>query len=93
VPVGRAPVGIVITHDGKYVLNTNSARFRADADSAQTITVIDRANAVNGEAAIVDSIEAGVFPRQLSLSQDGRTIFVTNYLSNTLELIKCRVFD
>jgi len=90
VPVGHAPVGIAITPDGKYVLNTNSGRFRADAKSNQTVTVIDRERAISGAKAVIGSIAAGLFPRQLSLSPDGQTIFVTNYLSNTIELIDAK---
>lgn len=90
IPVGHAPLGIVITRDGKYVLNTNSGRFRGDADSPQTVTVIDRGAAISGSNAVIGAIKAGVFPRQLSLSPEGETIFVTNYLSNTVELLDAK---
>jgi YVTN family beta-propeller protein len=35
----------------------------------------------------VGSIEAGAFPRQFGSSPDGKTIFLANYLSNTIEVI------
>ncbi len=88
VPVGPAPIGIVITRDGSFVLNTNSNRFRADTGYPQTVTVVDRERAIRGDASVVGSIAAGIFPRQLSLSVDGKDLFITNYLSNTVESIQ-----
>lgn len=87
VPVGRAPVGLTVTRDGKYVLATNSNRFGADANSAQTFTVIDPNRAADGATSIVGAIEAGAFPREFGSSPDGKTIFLSNYLSKTLEVI------
>lgn len=87
VPVGRAPVGLTITRDNKYVVISNSNRFGADANSHQTLTVIDPKRAADGSAAVVGLIEAGAFPRQFGASPDGNTIFLANYLSNTLEII------
>jgi len=87
VPVGRAPVGLNITGGGKYVVNTNSNRFASNPNTAQTLTVIDPKRAADGAAAVVGSIEAGAFPREFGASPDGKTIFLANYLSNTLEVI------
>jgi DNA-binding beta-propeller fold protein YncE len=87
VPVGRAPVGLTITGGGKYVVNTNSNRFASNPNTAQTLTVIDPKRAADGAAAVVGSIEAGAFPREFGASPDGKTIFLANYLSNTLEVI------
>jgi len=36
---------------------------------------------------LVGSIPAGVFPREFGQSPDGRTLFVSNYVSNELEVI------
>src|SRR6202044_3003539 len=82
VPVGRSPVGLVITAGGRYVVISNSNRFGTDADTAQTLTVIDPKRAIDGIAAVMGSIEAGAFPRQFGVSNDGKTIFLANYLSN-----------
>ena len=87
VPVGRAPVGLTITRDNMYVVISNSNRFGADANSHQTLTVIDPKRAADGSAAVVGLIEAGAFPRQFGASPDGKTIFLANYLSNSLEII------
>ena len=87
IPVGRAPVGLTITHDGKYVLATNSNRFAADANSPQVFNVIDPKQAANGVSAVIGTIESGAFPREFGVSPDGKTIFLANYLSKTLEVI------
>ena len=87
IPVGRAPVGLTITSGGRYVVITNSNRFATNANTAQTLTVIDPKRAADGMAAVVGSIEAGAFPRQFGSSPDGKTIFLANFLSNTLEVI------
>ncbi|GAC1703119.1 MAG: hypothetical protein NVS9B4_10250 [Candidatus Acidiferrum sp.] len=87
VAVGRSPVGLTITRGDRYVIISNSNRFGTNANTAQTLTVIDPKRAVDGMAAVVGSIEAGAFPREFGSSPDGMTIFLSNYLSNTLEVI------
>jgi len=87
VAVGRSPVGLIITRGERYVIISNSNRFGTNANTAQTLTVIDPKRAVDGTAAVVGSIEAGAFPREFGSSPDGMTIFLSNYLSNTLEVI------
>jgi DNA-binding beta-propeller fold protein YncE len=87
VAVGRSPVGLIITRGDRYVIISNSNRFGTNANTAQTLTVIDPKRAVDGTAAVVGSIEAGAFPREFGGSPDGMTIFLSNYLSNTLEVI------
>jgi DNA-binding beta-propeller fold protein YncE len=87
IPVGPAPVGLTITHDGKYVLATNSNRFAADSNTPQTFNVIDPKQAPNGASAVIGTIESGAFPREFGSSPDGKTIFLANYLSKTLEVI------
>jgi YVTN family beta-propeller protein len=87
VPVGSSPVGVAVVNDGKFVLVTNSNRFAKDQTARQTLTVIDASRASEGQAAIMGSVPAGIFPREFGQSPDGRTLFVANYLSNELEVI------
>ncbi len=82
IPVGKAPVGIIVTRDGKYVLSANSNRFGSDAKSAQALTVIDRRR-----AAVLGTIAVGALPRNFSSSRDGKTLLLTNFLSDTVTLI------
>jgi DNA-binding beta-propeller fold protein YncE len=87
VPVGSSPVGVAVANDGKLVLVSNSNRFASDQTVRQTLTVIDAARATEGQAAVVGSVPAGIFPREFGHSPDGRTVFVANYNSSELEVI------
>ncbi len=86
VPVGIAPVGLVVVDNGRKVIVTNSNRFSGKHDK-QNLSVIDTANISSGPAAILGLIPAGAFPRELRATADGRTLLVTNFDSNTLDLI------
>lgn len=87
VPVGTAPVGIVVVDDGKRVVVTNSNRFAGSAADHQDLTVIDASKVTSGAAAVVGSIPAGGFPRELRTTVDGRTLLLTNFTSKTLEIV------
>lgn len=87
VPVGIAPVGIAVFQGGQKIIVTNSNRFAGNADDKQTLTIIDVAKIASGAGAVVGSIPAGAFPREIRITTDQRTILVTNYASKTLELL------
>lgn len=87
VPVGAAPVGVAVSGDGKFVFVTNSNRFASNQTARQTLTVIDAANVAAGQAAVLGSVPAGIFPREFGQSLDGQTLFVANYNSNEVEVI------
>ncbi len=86
VPVGTAPVGIAVVRAGDYLVTTNSNRFSRDA-GFQTLTVIDPKHAAEGQTAIAATIPAGEFPREFGQSADGRTLFLANARSDTIEII------
>jgi len=83
VPVGAAPVPVIVTSDGKYVLSGNSDRFAQGAPQDQDLDVIDAQS-----AAVVGHIRVGKFPRELSRSRSGATIFLSNFLSNSITVIE-----
>ena len=87
VPVGNSPVGVAVVNDGRWVVVTNSNRFARDQTARQTLTVIDAARVGEGQAAILGSVPAGIFPREFGQSPDRQTLFVANYNSNELEVI------
>jgi hypothetical protein len=49
--------------------------------------VIDAAKVSSGAGAVVGTIPAGAFPRELRLTSDLRTLLLTNFTSSSLEII------
>ena len=87
VPVGAAPVPVTLADSGKRVLVGNSNRFAAARGEHQDVMVIDAARVKEGKAAVLGKIPAQGFPRKLVTSNDGRTIFLGNFASDSLEII------
>ncbi len=83
IPVGSAPVGIAVVDKGRKIVVANSNRFAADPASASTLTVIDSAT-----LKVTGSLPSGGFPRELHLSNDQKTLLVTNFASKSLQLIE-----
>jgi DNA-binding beta-propeller fold protein YncE len=78
---------VAVVNDGKLVIITNSNRFSSDQTVRQTLTVIDATKINSGQAAVMGSIPAGIFPREFGSSPDGRTLYVANYGSKELEVL------
>lgn len=87
VPVGTAPVGVAVVDGGRRVVVTNSNRFAGDSSDRQTLTVVDAERLAEGAGAVVGTIPAGAFPREMRVTADGRTLLVTNFGSKTLEVV------
>jgi len=86
-PVGEAPVPIAVIDEGKKVVAGNSNRF-GGGNAPQTLTVLDAAKMEQkGADASLGTIGAGAFPRELSVSADGHTLFLTNAGSSSLQVI------
>jgi len=90
VPVGPAPVGIAVFGDGRRVVVADSNRF--DPNPQGTLTVIDATRPTAGGGAVIATLQAGAFPREVAVSPDGRTLFVTNYFSGQVEVVDLRPF-
>jgi DNA-binding beta-propeller fold protein YncE len=88
VTVGTSPVGVAVFDDGKKIVVTNSNRFGPDANEPQSLTVVDAAKFASGADAVLGSIPAGAFPRELRVTADGRTLLVANFLSKSLDLVE-----
>jgi DNA-binding beta-propeller fold protein YncE len=82
VPVGTSPVGVAVVDDGRRVVLTNSNRFGNERGS---LTLIDASRVGEGAAAVIGSIPAGVFPRELRVTPDGRTLLLTNFGSRNVQ--------
>jgi DNA-binding beta-propeller fold protein YncE len=87
VPVGIAPVGVAVIDSGRKVIVTNSNRFAGTNADRQTLTVVDATRIAEAERAIIGSIPAGAFPREMRETSDGTTLVVTNFASKQIELI------
>jgi DNA-binding beta-propeller fold protein YncE len=69
------------------VIVTSSNRFAADSTDRQTLTVVDATQLSAGAKAILGSIPAGAFPREMRVTSDGRVLLVTNFGSRTVQMI------
>ncbi|HEY1758948.1 MAG TPA: hypothetical protein VGG72_26480 [Bryobacteraceae bacterium] len=85
-PVGSAPVPIAVVDEGKKVVAGNSNRFARNNDP-QSLVVLDAGKIKDGVDATRGMIPAGAFPREMSVSADGRTLFLTNFGSNSLQMM------
>jgi DNA-binding beta-propeller fold protein YncE len=83
VPVGKSPTGSTLMDGGAKVIVSNIG----SAGEQQSLTVIDAGKVASGAAAVVGKIPVGSGPRDATLMNDGRTLFVPNFNSNTLQLI------
>jgi DNA-binding beta-propeller fold protein YncE len=87
VPVGTAPVGVAVVDSGRKAIVTNSNRFAGSRDEHQVLTVVDATKMGDGAAAVLGTIPAGAFPREMRVTADDRTLFLTNFGSQTVEMI------
>jgi len=87
VTVGTAPVGVAVVDSGRKVIVTNSNRFAGSSNDRQTLTLLDATKLGSGENAVLGSIPAGAFPREMRVTADGKTLLVTNFASRSIEAI------
>ena len=76
VPAGCNPVRLVISRTGDI------AYVSARTDTS--LTVIDTTKMSNGDDAILGNVPAGVFPRELRVTENQKTLLLTNFGSKTL---------
>jgi len=80
---GTAPVGMRLLSNDRLLAVANSNRF---ADSNGNLAILDLPS--DPKAAQPRILSARRFPRNLSLSADGSTLYLTNYTSRSLEVIQ-----
>ena len=68
IPVGTQPDGAIITHDGRYLYNTNFGGTSLSGAAGAISTVDLRTNRM------VTAIEVGATPEHVALSPDGRLL-------------------
>ena len=86
VPGGDAPVGVAVLNGGARVAVTNSNRF-GNSNAPQYLTIVDTQKISSGEVAVLGTVPAGVFPRELRVTGDQRTLLLTNFGSKNLAVI------
>jgi DNA-binding beta-propeller fold protein YncE len=82
VRVGEAPVGLGLVRGDSRVVVADSNRFAAP-DAKSALTVVNVAAALAGRPAILGTIPAGSFPREMA--PDGHMLLVGNFVSGQLE--------
>ncbi len=87
VPVGRSPVGVVVTGNGRQVWVANSGRFSSDPEATQWLTVINTAKNSGDSFTVAGRVQAGAFPRETHILDDGRTLLISNFQSRTVQVI------
>ncbi|HEY4348872.1 MAG TPA: hypothetical protein VGM80_14915 [Gaiellaceae bacterium] len=86
VRVGEAPVGLAVVDDGARIVVADSNRFNAPGHTSG-LTVVDSAAALAGKPALIGIARAGLFPRELALEPNGRTLLATNFESGRVEAL------
>jgi DNA-binding beta-propeller fold protein YncE len=86
VRVGEAPVGLALVDSGKQVVVADSNRFTANGQHS-SLTVVSTVEALAHKDAIVGTVAAGAFPREMALEPAGTVLLVGNFGSGTLESV------
>jgi DNA-binding beta-propeller fold protein YncE len=86
VPVGEAPVGLALVDGGRFLVVADSNRFGAASQEAD-LAVVDVSAALARRPALLGTIKAGGFPREMSLEGPRGVLLVANYSSDQLETI------
>ena len=79
---GTAPVGLRLFDSGKLLAVVNSNRFGTGTANATVLSV-----AVPAAANVVQTIPTGLFPREITVGGDDRTLYLTNYNSGSFQVI------
>ncbi len=87
VGVGIAPTGLAVLAGGSRVVVANSNRH-GSPEETQTLAVIDVQAALRRRSsALLGTIPAGAWPREVVALPDDRTVLVTNVYSKSLESV------
>ncbi|KUJ20801.1 putative isomerase YbhE [Mollisia scopiformis] len=85
VQVGTSPVSFVFVNHGRHIVTADSNRF-GYSNATSGLTVVDVNAALNGKQGF-PRIPTGIFPREVSLNPNGKTLLVTDYGSNVVEAV------
>jgi DNA-binding beta-propeller fold protein YncE len=80
--VGPSPVPVIAVSGGKTVIAGNSNRFAKNQSKPQMLDVL-----AGDPLRVTGHIPAGSFPREMRLSPDGNTLFLTNFRSGSVQIL------
>ena len=83
---GTAPVGLALFDNDQLLAVANSNRFNTGVANATILYVSSPAS-----ASVVQTISTGTFPREIRVGADDATLYLTNYVSDTLQVIATSV--
>jgi DNA-binding beta-propeller fold protein YncE len=86
VRTGALPVGVVLADAGRIAVVGNSNRAVA-GEAPQSLSLVDTAASLASRPALLGAVQVGAFPRDLTLTSDGRLLLVANASSASLTLI------
>jgi serine/threonine protein kinase/DNA-binding beta-propeller fold protein YncE len=84
VPLGELPLGIAFVDQGKLLVVADSNRDRLEG-TGSNLAVVSVAKALAHQpGALLGFIKSGTTPRNLTLERNGKTLLVTNTISNEI---------
>ena len=83
---GTAPVGLRLFDNGKLLAVANSNRFNTGTANATVLSVT-----VPAAASVVQTVATGTFPREITVGSDGLTLYLTDYSSQSLQVLSTKV--
>jgi hypothetical protein len=86
ISVGPSPRGIGVVDGGKKIVAAVNNGPRPGARESY-LAVIDSSKIADSDSAILGTIPAGIDARQVFVMADGKTLLITNYGSQTLQIV------
>ena len=86
---GTAPVGLRLFDKGKLLAVANSNRFSVSGSGTTNATILSVA--VPAAASVVQTLPTGLFPREITVGSDDLTLYLTNYNSQSFQVISTKV--
>lgn len=83
---GTAPVGIRLFHNDQFLAVANSNRFNNGVANATILSV-----ASSTAISVLATITTGSFPREIDVGPDDATLYLTNYSSESFQVIQVTV--
>jgi DNA-binding beta-propeller fold protein YncE len=86
IPVGEAPVGLALVNAGKQLVVADSNRFSLPG-ATSNLAIVDTTQALGGGRGLVGYVAAGGFPREMSVLPRHALLLVSNFGSDSLEVV------